>query len=735
MPTRSSAGCPTATATAGAPPTDCDDDDPGAYPGGFEVCNGRDDDCDGTFDEDVKVDFWRDDDGDGWGGPFSPLPACEQPEGYAAQPGDCDDRDPEIHPEAEETCNGKDDDCDGRLGDETIISWYLDGDGDGYGDPEQALRDCFEPSGYVDNDEDCDDTDPAVHPGAEEHCDGEDDDCDGLPDEGTYGTWYYDGDGDGWGDPDDHTWTCAPTAGWTRRGGDCAPDDPTIHPDASETCDGVDQDCDGQADEDFDRDRDGYLSSACADLDPSEIDCDDGAPDAHPGGTETCDDGVDQDCDGRDTFCGLMGGYDLGAATAKLYAPSAGELAGLHMETGDTDGDGLDDLLIAALDSSSSGGGAYLVRTPPAGTAALDEVALHLEAAVIGSGAGASVGLGDTDGDGLADILVGCPEGSSPGARVLLAPFAGDVSLEGEAVLLSAGSSTWAGRGAALGDVTGDGLADALVGADNESGGKGRVYIANGPHLSDLSLTRDADGILTGTVSASYTGRVVRGGQDLDGDGIGDILAAGPYASVAAVACGVVYVVHGPVSGNLSLVSADGTLVGESVYAAAGTALAVGDLDGDGLSDVMVGSPGESSPATGAGAAYVILGPASGTHALAAADLVLRGATVSGALGSGIAAHDVDGDGKSEMLVGAVGESTAGSQAGAAFLFFGPRSGTLTEADADAVFYGAGAGDRAGQGVAMGDLDGDGRGDIVVGAAYDATGGTSAGAVFLQYPE
>lgn len=99
---------------------DCDDDDPSVHPGATEACNGVDDDCDGVTDPTTA--WWTDGDGDGFGGEGGED--CEPPEASVAQGGDCDDTDPAVHPDATETCNGIDDDCDGAV----------DGVSEGYGD-------------------------------------------------------------------------------------------------------------------------------------------------------------------------------------------------------------------------------------------------------------------------------------------------------------------------------------------------------------------------------------------------------------------------------------------------------------------------------------------------------------------------------------------------------------------------------------------------------------------------
>ena len=98
---------------------------------------------------------------------------------------DCDDGDKEVHPGAEEVCDGKDNDCNGSVDDSATDAsvWYQDSDGDNYGDSSKTTKDCDQPSGYVADDTDCDDGDKDINPGADEECDGEDNDCDGDTDE------------------------------------------------------------------------------------------------------------------------------------------------------------------------------------------------------------------------------------------------------------------------------------------------------------------------------------------------------------------------------------------------------------------------------------------------------------------------------------------------------------------------------------------------------------------------
>ena len=678
--------------------------------------------------------YWIDGDADGWGGAFVPIEACEQPSGYAAEPGDCDDADPAINPGAEELCNGVDDNCDGVADDGHVTTWYQDADGDGYGDPDQAVEDCDGPSGWTAEAGDCDDADPAVHPGAEEVCDGDDDDCDGRPDQGEAGIWYSDDDGDGWGHPGESETTCDPPEGWVQQGEDCDPADASEHPGAVELCDELDQDCDGEVDEDFDQDADGYMSDECAYIDAEDADCDDLDPDIHPLALETCEDGIDQDCSGADTACGFEGEYLLSAADAKLYSSNPSFDAGRLVDVGDVDGDGRGDLVVATLYAGATSGGGYLVYGAPSGISDLDSAGHRIIGSTTTYGAGRSVGLGDTDGDGLDDIIFGAPYGVSNSAWVLLGPLTADVDLAAEGVQLYGERNTYCAHGTDLSDVNADGIADAVIGAYYTDNGAGTVYVSYGPVTADVDLINDADATLEAPGPNYYTGRVIRAGEDLNGDGIGDILAPAPYANVGGTYSGTVFVVYGPVSGTWNLSSADGELVGEGPNGYAGAALGMGDINGDGLGDAVVGAYGMSSVSSNEGAAYVVFGPASGTWDLGAADVVVRGDRSSLYLGTGVAAGPVNTDDPAELLVGGTEAGGGAGGTGGAYLFYGPLTGSYTSADGEAWAVGEATGDQAGQGVAIGDLDGDGWGELIIGAPAERTGGSGAGAAYVLYP-
>ncbi len=164
-----------------AAPGDCADADAARFPGAPETCDGTDQDCDSAIDEGVQSLFWPDADGDGWGA-GAPVMACAPPAGTAAQPGDCDDAAADAHPAATERCNGRDDDCDGQIDEGVKTAFYADADLDGHGATgAAAVLACAPPAAHAAVDDDCDDTDPTVHPNAREVCDGQDNRCTGSP--------------------------------------------------------------------------------------------------------------------------------------------------------------------------------------------------------------------------------------------------------------------------------------------------------------------------------------------------------------------------------------------------------------------------------------------------------------------------------------------------------------------------------------------------------------------------
>jgi hypothetical protein len=288
---------------------DCNDKDKTIYPGAKEIiADGIDQSCDG------KEVCYANKDGDKYRVDTTIISAdmdCNDPgEALATmKSGDCDDTRATVYPGAPEYCNGRDDNCNKVIDEDSSVdakTWYRDSDGDKYGDLTKARKACKVPSGYVVDHTDCDDSRKEVHPGADEYCNGRDDDCDKRIDEDAVdaSTWYRDLDGDKFGDSRVKTKACKVPTGYVGDDTDCDDTDRTIYPGATEIpYDGIDQDCDG---EDLcDVDVDGYDDPLCG-----GADCDDTLGDINPGADEIWYDGTDGDCDGWSDFDADYDGFD-----------------------------------------------------------------------------------------------------------------------------------------------------------------------------------------------------------------------------------------------------------------------------------------------------------------------------------------------------------------------------------------------------------------------------------------
>ncbi len=275
---------------------DCNNTNAAVNPAATEICNSIDDNCDGQIDEGLTfTNYYADTDGDGYGAGTA-TNACAQPSGYVAANTDCNNSNSAVNPAATEICNSIDDDCDTQIDEGlTFTNYYADTDGDGYG-AGTATNACAQPAGYVTNSSDCNNSNAAVNPAATEICNSIDDDCDTQIDEGlTFTNYYADTDGDGFGagtatnacaqptgyvinntDCNDTNIAINPTTVWylnadgdgyyvstivsctspganynTTGGtaGDCNDTNAAVHPLATETCNGIDDDCDGMIDE------------------------------------------------------------------------------------------------------------------------------------------------------------------------------------------------------------------------------------------------------------------------------------------------------------------------------------------------------------------------------------------------------------------------------------------------------------------------------------------------------
>ncbi|MBN1335781.1 MAG: FG-GAP repeat protein [Deltaproteobacteria bacterium] len=624
--------------------------------------------------------WYADRDADGYGDDSVTQVACTWPPGTVVRGGDCDDRDPTIHPGAWDACDGVDQDCDGEVDEDAeTFTWYADGDGDGYGDAGQTLEACARPDASSDRAGDCDDQDPNVHPEAEETCDGVDQDCDGETDE-VEPFWWWDADGDGWGDDRTRSTACdwphGPPQGWVDRGGDC----------------------------------------------------DDGDPGICPGAEDLLGDGVDQDCDG------FADDLPLDAADRAYMGWWNGEASGTALTACDMNGDGTDDLLVGAplqATGGDAGGSVYVLLGGKGGPSSGTPHLFYADVRLWGEGGSRSGSalacLPDQDGDGVDEAIVGACEADGiwivPGNATWASgggtDLAEPLSLAG---LWLAGHEGGTGRAVArAGDVDGDRQVDLLVGAPDSDGG--RAFLLGGRPSWSADAISDACAVVSGDESGDGLGSAL-GGADLDGDGLADLALGAPGTGGPGVEAGSVHLFLGPVRGLHTAGDADATWTGTAGDRAAATLAVVSDLDGDGLDDLLVGAPGASE---GAGAIHVVPGGAlSGGGTLSdlpdriSGEAPLDAAVVVSSVG------DANDDGLGDLLVGGPG---AGEARGAVWLVLGPVEGDLVLDAADQKWFGEEGG--LGTAVSAGDLDGDEIMDLVFSAPRASDVYTQAGITWV----
>ncbi len=667
---------------------------------------------------------------------------------------DCDDSDATIHPGAEDAWyDGIDHDCAGNADD--------DQDADG-----------------APVDRDCDDTDAARFPGnADPWYDGVDSNCSGNDD--------FDQDADGWVPP---AYSGLATGGVDGSGqlpgGDCDDTDASAFPGATEEWyDAVDSDCAG--DDDFDQDADGHRVDA---------DCNDTDPSVYPGAPETWYDGVDQDCDGGadddQDGDGLALGDDcddtdaaVGAAISEVLDGADNDCNGLlddlsieSVATGvlhgiydslhlgdrgliatasDLTGDGEPDLVLGGPNYSY--GSTWVISGSVAATARGDVDDFDV-AMLSGTSAYWPVGYvnghpADIDGDGAPDLAVGAAYSTGYYGYARGYVWLGGTALSGnldaddaDATFDATDASDYE-RMVATGDLDGDGLAEVILGAgmaDDDSGrwsgdsDAGAVIVFDAAALSGENSASDeeeersdAADIVYGTDGYDYLGWSLVS-ADLDGDGYADILAGAPGFDGSASSGGGVFLLLGNSALNWSGEvdsAASSYIQGDIASLALGAdSLAYpGDVDGDGALDLGLSS--EDS-----GRAFLFLGAGSFSGAVASSDATADWTGTAGDLGSTMLLDsDLDGDGLDDLLIGADGDDTAGSNAGIAYLFTGGSwTGAVDPASASATLYGQTSDAYFGCGSAGGfDLDGDGREDAVIGEWGADDAATDGGAAWF----
>ncbi len=512
-----------------------------------------------------------------------------------------------------------------------------------------ALRRDRDGDGWA-HDEDCDDFDPAIHPGAEDLRDGVDNDCDGVVDEETVPAWEdADDDGFGVGEEDSPAaWFCVgddPGANLALALGDCDDTRPDVYPGATPdfeggaVCDDTDYDCDGEVEEDDD--HDGYAHTWCG-----GSDADDGDPAQVEPGFDWID-GADDNLDGTvdvhltdypdATIEGTLDDWHLGCSVS--------------MDR-DLNADGVDDLVIGikradAADehgerSLENAGAVWVIYGPVGAEVVLDPDAAEDEAIIYGRQGytdeddeyGDQLGtqvlaVGDQSGDGRDDLLVlarwedsavdGDPNVGA--AHLLLGPLGPGQSLDDAVASFYGISDDRSMASMLVGDMDGDRQGDGVFGCTNNElkTGFGTLHVFAGP-FDDRGVVsvEQASVEIRGEEERDRIGEADRACVlDFDGDGLDDIAVGSPYSwrTTEDANTGAVWVLPGPLTfgeggpttGSLSDFGvaihgeAEDEGVGHRVFSG-------GDVDQDGLDDLLVTGWATGEGLVGVGSGYVVFG-------------------------------------------------------------------------------------------------------------------------------
>ncbi|MEQ8385467.1 MAG: hypothetical protein RH949_24205 [Coleofasciculus sp. A1-SPW-01] len=474
----------------------------------------------------------------------------------------------------------------------------------------------------------------------------------------------------------------------------------------------------------------------------------------------------------------------------RLDGVAANNISGHSVSSaGDINGDDIDDLIIGAIgffNNNRNSGSSYVVFGSQDGfSSTLNLLSLdggngfRLDGETTGDRSGNSVSsAGDINGDGIDDLIIGAyfADNNGIGSGSSYVVFGSRDSFSATLNLSSLdGSNGFRIDGAAqrdyssfsvsgAGDINGDGIEDLIIGAigaDNNGIGSGSSYVVFGSRDSfsatlNLSSLDGSNGFRLDGVAGDVSGRSVSSAGDINGDGIDDLIIGARDADNNGGRSGSSYVVFGSqddFSPTLDLSSLDGSngfrIDGAAIIDSSGTSVSsAGDINGDGIDDLIIGAPGARNNGISSGSSYVVFGSRDGfssTLNLSSLDgsngFRLDGVAgdVSGSSVSG--AGDIDGDGIDDLIIGAFSADNNGRSSGSSYVVFGSQddfSPTLNLSSLDGSngfrLDGAAAGDVSGNSVSgAGDINGDGIDDLIIGARDADNNGSRSGSSYVVF--
>jgi len=594
-------------------------------------------------------------------------------------------------------------DCDDRDPSVQMRSWNIDSDDDGYGTT-ATVEACNQPEFTATNSEDCNDEDPQISPEGIETCDDVDNDCNGTVDDDPVDDhrYYRDVDGDSFGDESVWMEACEPSIGWVEDKQDCNDSDPGIHPAAE----------------------------------------------------EICGNNIDEDCSDDPTVCHLSGHLEPEDAYLRVVGETAKDGLGAAITwAGNWDGTPGEELWIGipGLDATKSQAGAvFLQGGNETGDIDFEESTVQaLWGSVHNLGLGGSVlSLSDFNGDGLSELVAGAPK-----KDIVSIVYSGDEDDNGglsalfqvEMLHQNAEMGTSLAK---LSDMDGDGLEELLIGSSTYSSalynGDGSVALVlsqewstEGEHyLEDIATAFYISG-----EGGAHLGSSLSNAGDTDGDGFPEFLSGAPNYSLDSIDQGAAFLVEPSLStgGELNASIHGQVILGNDSRDQFGSSLSgVGDTNGDGYDDLLIGVPGSDNNANNAGVAALYLGPLKNNPNYYDYAAAFSSTDEAARLGDAVApAGDMNLDGFADIAIAAPGAlSSNGHSAGAVYFFLGPLRVNLAAGSADATVSGNYEGQELGSVLGgPGYYDDDDRPDFVFsamdGGGVDQHQAADRGAVYV----